>query len=97
MLTSTEVAFLLTNLKPDFAIENWISRSIYGETNLRLQSKQSTSERGSFGLVTETGFGFSFHLSEFGVDYTTWSVSSGHNNQHGGGMGLFSLFRYKWF
>ena len=68
------VAFLLTNLKPDFVIENKIPRSIYGETNLRLQSKQSTSERGSFGLVTETGFRFSFHLSEFGVDYTTWSV-----------------------
>ena len=62
-----KVAFLLTNLKPDFAIKNWISHSIYGKTNLRLQSKQSTSKLGSFGLVTETGFRFSFHLSEFGV------------------------------
>ena len=90
------VAFLLTTLKSDFAIENYIFRSIYVETNLRLQSKQSTSERGSFGLETETGFRFPFHLSEFGVDYTTWSGSSAHN-KHGGGMGFFSLFRYKWF
>ena len=35
-----KVAFLSTNLKPDIAIENYISRSIYGESNLRLQSKQ---------------------------------------------------------
>ena len=34
-----KVAFLSTNLKPAFAIENYISRSIYGEANLRLQSK----------------------------------------------------------
>ena len=32
-----------------------ILRSIYGENNLRLQSKQCTSARGSFELVTETG------------------------------------------
>ena len=59
-----KVAFLLINLNPDFAIENEISRSIYGQTNLRLQSKQSTSGGGSFNLVTETGFRFSFHLSD---------------------------------
>ena len=45
------VAFLLINLNPDFAIENEISRSIYGQTNLRLQSEQSTSGGGSFRLV----------------------------------------------
>lgn len=48
------VAFLLTNLHPVFAIKNEISRFIYGQTNLRLQCKQSTSGGGSFTLVTET-------------------------------------------
>ena len=46
-----KVAFLLINLNPDFVIENEISHSIYGQTNLRLQSKQSTSGDGSFSLV----------------------------------------------
>jgi len=51
-----KVAFLLTMLNPDFAIGNKISRSIYGQTNLRLQSKQSTSEGGSFRLETKAAF-----------------------------------------
>ena len=46
----TKVVFLLINLNPDFAIENKISRSIYGQT--AIQSKlQSTSGGGSFRLV----------------------------------------------
>ena len=45
-------------------MDNEISRSIYGQSNLRLQSKQSTSGGGSCRLVTEIGFRFSFHLSE---------------------------------
>ena len=53
-----------THYSPDFAIENEISRSIYGQTDFRLQSKQSTSGGGSFRLITETGLRFSFHLSE---------------------------------
>ena len=32
-----------TNLNPDFAIENSISCSIYGQANLRLQSERFTS------------------------------------------------------
>ena len=74
--TPIKVAFLLTNLKPDFAIENQISSSIYEQTNLRLQS---TSERGSFGLVTETSFRFSFHLREFGLDCILRLLSSAQN------------------
>ena len=49
---STRVAFLLANLNPDFAIENSIFCSIKDQTNLRLQSERSTSERGSFRLVS---------------------------------------------
>lgn len=46
-LRSTE-AFLLTNLNPDFAVENLISRSIYSQTNLRLYTEQSASDGGLF-------------------------------------------------
>ena len=55
---------VVAKLNPDFAIGNKISRSIYGQTNLRLQSEQSTSVGESFRLVTKVGFRFSFHLSE---------------------------------
>ena len=53
-----------------------ISRSIYEQTNLSLQSKQSTSECGG-GLVTETGSRFLFHLRQFGPDYITWACQLG--------------------
>ena len=46
------VAFLLAKLNQDFAIENSIFCSIKDQTNLRLQSERSTSERGSFRLVS---------------------------------------------
>ena len=63
---------------PDFAIGNKVSRSIYGQSNLRLQSEQSTSAGRSFRLVTMAGFRFSFHLSELVPDYIMWSASSAH-------------------
>ena len=56
------VEFLLSKLNPDFVIGNKISHSIYGQTNLRLQSKQSRSVGGSFRLVAKAGFRFSFLL-----------------------------------
>ena len=55
------VAFLLANLNPDFVIENSIFRSIKDQTDLRLQSERSTSERGSFRLKSQSGI-FFFHL-----------------------------------
>ena len=86
------VAFLLTNLKPDFVIENKISCSIYGQSNLRLQSKQS--QRGSFGLVlTEAGFRFSFRLSEIGPSYSTRFVTSAHNKLGEGNGGKTRIRR----
>ena len=78
------VAFLLTKQNPDFTIGNKISRSIYGQTNLRWKS---TSVGGSFRLVTKTSFRFSFHLSELVPDYIVWSVGSAHDN-HSRGMGI---------
>ena len=40
------------NLNPDFPIER----------TLRLQSERSTSERGSFRFVSQSGFRYLFHL-----------------------------------
>ena len=57
---------MASNLNSDFAIENKIFRSILDQPNLRLQSERSTSEGGSFSLVTESGFRFSFHLNKLG-------------------------------
>ena len=62
------VAFLLANLNPDFAIENSIFCSIKDQTNLRLQSERSTSERGSFRLVSQSGFRSLFHLMKLLFD-----------------------------
>ena len=56
------VAFLLANLNQDFAIENSIFCSVKDQTNLRLQSERSTSERGSFRLVFQSRFISLFHL-----------------------------------
>ena len=63
-----KVAFLLVNLNPDFAIENSIFCSIKDQTNLRLQSERSTSERGSFRLVSQSGFRSLFHLMKLLFD-----------------------------
>ena len=59
-----KVAFLLANLNQDFAIKNSIFCSIKDQTNLRLQSERSISERGSFRLVSQSGFISLFHLME---------------------------------
>ena len=45
----------LANLNPDFATENSIFCSVEDQTNLRLQSERSISERGSFRLVSRSG------------------------------------------
>ena len=64
----TKFAFLLANLNLDFAIENSIFCSIKDQTNLRLQSERSTSERGSFRLVSQSGFISLFHLMKLLFD-----------------------------
>ena len=64
----TKVAFLLANLNPDFAIENSIFGAIKDQTNLRLQSERSTSERGSFRLVSQSGFRSLLHLMKLLFD-----------------------------
>ena len=58
----TKFAFLLANLNLDFAIENSIFCFIKDQTNLRLQSERSTSECGSFRLVSQSGFRSLLHL-----------------------------------
>ena len=62
------VAFLLANLNPAFVIENSIFCSIKNQTNLRLQSERSTSERGSFRLVSQSRFISLFHLMKLLFD-----------------------------
>ena len=65
------VAFLLANLNPDFAIKNSLFCSIKDQTNLRLQSERSTSERGSFcRLVSQSGFRSLFLLMKLLFDRT---------------------------
>ena len=59
------VAFLLANLNPDFVIENSIFRSIKDQTDLRLQSERSTSERGSFRLKSQSGIFVPFTETAF--------------------------------
>ena len=54
-----KVAFVLTNLNPDFAILNLIFCVI---SNLRLQSERSSFALGSFKLVSLFDFGSLFHL-----------------------------------
>ena len=61
-----KVAFLLAN--QDFAIKNSIFCSIKDQTNLRLQSERSISERGSFRLVSQSGFISLFRLMELLFD-----------------------------
>ena len=58
----TKFAFLLANLNLDFAIENSIFCFIKDQTNLRLQSERSTSECGSFRLVSQSRFKISRSL-----------------------------------
>ena len=62
------VALLLANLNQDFAIENSIFCSVKDQTNLRLQSERSTSERGSFRLVSQSGFRSLFQLMKLLFD-----------------------------
>ena len=52
------------DLNPDFAIKNSIFCSIEDQTNLRLQPERSTSERGSFRLVSRSGLRCLFLLAE---------------------------------
>ena len=55
------VAFLLTKLNQDFAIENSIFCSIEDQTNLRLQAERSTYERRSLRFV-QIGISIWFHI-----------------------------------
>ena len=63
-----KVAFLLVNLNTDFAIKTSFFCSIKDQTNLRLQSERSTSERGSFRLLCQSGFISLFQLLKLLLD-----------------------------
>ena len=68
-MTQIWVAFLLANLNPDFAIEiSFFFCSINDQTNLRLQSQRSTSERESFRLASQSGFRSLFQLMKLLFD-----------------------------
>ena len=74
----TKFAFLLANQNLDFAIENSIFCFIKDQTNLRLQSERSTSECGSFRLVSQSGFRSLLHLMKPLFDRKKCSFISKH-------------------